>query len=248
MNGRRVFITGAGRGLGAALALTLADLGAEVTLAARDPAALDKVANAIVSRSSAKPETIVLDLADAKAVTALTAQWRAERRALDILINNASMWQSGDFESGSDEDLISLVNANVTGTMLLTKGLLPLLKASPAADIITVVSVSGMPQAEQQEASVAFVASKAAQSGFTDALRQELRGSGVRITAIYPPNIEDISPLDMADWNRTRDTDAWVTNRDVVDALLAALQRGRHISFQSILIETATSNLHFHKD
>ncbi len=243
MKGRRVFITGAGRGLGEAFAVTLADLGAQVTLAARNVAALERVATVISRRCGSKPETVLLDLADLKAVTQLTAQWRDEGRSLDILLNNAAMWQEGPFD-GSDDELVALINANVTGTMLLTKGLLPVLQKSQQADVVNIVSVSGLPHAAQHNASVAFMASKSAQAGFTNALRQELRRGPIRLTAIYPPNLQDISPLNEVEWRQPRSTDAWVNNRDVVEAVMAALQRSRHVSFQSILIESATSNLH----
>ncbi|MBG1230875.1 SDR family NAD(P)-dependent oxidoreductase [Aestuariivirga litoralis] len=246
MKGRRVLITGAGRGLGAAFAIVLADLGAEVVLSGRDTAKLATVADAIAAHTGTRPECVALDLANHKAISALTASWRHDKRPLDILINNASLWLSGPFD-GEDEELLALIGANVSGTMLLTKGLLPLMQQSAHGDLVNIISVSGIGQAAQQNASVAFMASKAAQAGFTDALRQELRGTNVRVTAVYPPNLEDISPLDAA-WNTPKDNSAWVNNRDVVDQTLFALQRGRHVSFQSILLEAATANLHFHKD
>jgi NAD(P)-dependent dehydrogenase (short-subunit alcohol dehydrogenase family) len=132
----------------------------------------------------------------------------------------------------------------VTGTLLLTRGLLPLLRQSPAADIVNMVSVSGMSHVPLQGASVAYIASKHGQTGMTDALRQELRGSGVRITAIYPPNIEDISPLNDAAWNAPRDATSWLTNKDVVGTVIGALSRARHVAFMQVLLETQTSNFH----
>ena len=80
----------------------------------------------------------------------------------------------------------------------------------------------------------------------TDALRQELRGQNVRITAIYPPNIEDVSPLEPEEWNALRFSSSWISNRDVVEATFNALNRARHVSFQSVMLESDGSNFHSH--
>lgn len=243
---KNVFITGAGRGLGAAFAVVLSDLGAQVTISGRSPENLYSLAESIRLRTNVKPQTVVLDMSDISDVTTFAKTWRDEKRSLDLLINNAATWLSGPMHSHDALAISQTITANVTGTLLLTRGLLPLLKASPAADILNMVSISGMTNVPLQGASVAYIASKHGQAGMTDALRQELRGSGVRITAIYPPNIEDISPLDAEAWNGERNDASWLSNRDVVDSALAALGRARHVSYMSVVMETMTSNFHGH--
>jgi short-subunit dehydrogenase len=240
---KHVLITGAGRGLGAALAIIMADHGAKVTLAGRNTEQLEAVAMAIQNRTSTKPNTYMLDLSDLEAVARFTRFWRTP---LDILINNAAMWLSGALDDHDDETITRTITANVTGTLLLTRGLLPQLKTSSAPDIVNIVSISGLPNVPLQGASVAFVASKYGQAGMTDALRQELRGTGIRITAVYPPMIEDISPLDETAWTTRPDGKSWVTNKDVVDAVVSALGRARHLSFMQILMETQTAHFHGH--
>ena len=246
VKGKRVFITGAGRGLGAAFAVVLSDLGADVTIAGRNPENLYSLAESIRLRNGKAPETVVLDLADISQTTLFAKKWRDEKRPLDMLINNGASWLSGPMDSHDALAIVNTITANVTGTLLLTRGMLPLLKASPKADIVNMISISGMHHVPLQGASVAYIASKHGQAGMTDALRQELRGQNVRLTAIYPPNIEDISPLDDNAWNATRGATSWLTNRDVVDAAIASLGRARHISYASIMLETATSNFHGH--
>lgn len=246
IKGKRVFITGAARGLGAAFAVVLADMGAKPVLTARNIEPLSSLAESIRLRTGTAPEYHALDLADVSQVTLFAKKWRDEKQPLDILINNAATWLSGPMESHDAYAIQQTITANVTGTLLLTRGLLPLLKASPAADIVNVVSVSGMSNVPLQGASVAYVASKHGQAGLTDALRQELRGTGVRVTALYPPNIEDISPLNAGMWNGARDSESWLTTKDVVGSALGALSRARHVHFMSVLMETATSNFHGH--
>jgi short-subunit dehydrogenase len=246
LKGKRVFITGAGRGLGAAFAVILSDLGARVFMTARSVEPLSALALSIKARTGIAPEYAALDLADISQTTLFAKKWRDENQPLDILVNNAATWLSGPMDSHDAYAIQQTITANVTGTLLLTRGLLPLLKASPAADIVNMVSISGMTNVPLQGASVAYIASKHGQSGFTEALRQELRGSGVRITAVYPPNIEDISPLNTAEWNAPREATSWLTNKDVIGTVIGALSRGRHVSYMNVLLETATSNFHGH--
>jgi short-subunit dehydrogenase len=244
--GKRIFITGAGRGLGAAFAVVLADMGAKLFLTARSVEPLSALAQSIKARTGMAPEYAALDMADISQVTLFAKKWRDEKQPLDILINNAATWLSGPMDSHDAYAISQTITANVTGTLLLTRGMLPLLKASPAADIVNMVSVSGIANVPMQGASVAYIASKHGQTGLTDGLRQELRGTGVRITAVYPPNIEDISPLDTARWDATPGDTSWLTNKDVVGTVLGSLSRARHVAFMQVVLETATSTFHGH--
>jgi short-subunit dehydrogenase len=246
LKGKRVFITGAGRGLGAAFAVVFADLGAEVTIAGRNPENLYSLAESMRLRTGRKPDVVPLDMSDISQVTLFAKSWRDAERPLDILINNAATWLSGTMDSHDALAISQTITANITGTLLLTRGLLPLLKASTTPDIINMVSISGMTNVPMQGASVAYLASKHGQTGMTDALRQELRGTGVRITSIYPPNIEDISPLDKAIWDAPREATSWLTNKDVVGTVIGCLSRARHVSFMQVMMETQTSNFHGH--
>lgn len=241
-DGKRVIITGAGRGLGAALALVLADRGADLLLTARSRENLTAIAEAIRHRTGRKPEVQLLDMADASAVTLFAKGLRDAGRPLDILVNNAAQWLPGKM---TDHDALAIsqtIAANVTGTMLLTRGLVPLLEKSGAGDIMTVVSISGLPNTRLQTASVAYAASKHAQAAISDGLRQELKGRPVRVQAVFPPYLEDLSPLDPA-WNTPREASSAVTNRDIVETMLFALERPRHVTLASIIIDPDTGGL-----
>lgn len=245
-SGKNILITGAGRGLGAAFAIVLADLGATLLLAGRIADSLRALSEQIQTRFGVPPETCVMDLTDLGQISRLAKQWRDEGRKLDILINNGSGWLAGSVEEHDDHEIANLITGNLTGTLLLTRGLLPLLRKSPYADIVNIIAISGMSHVPLQTASIAMVASKAGQAAMTDGLRQELRGQSIRITALYPPYIRDISPLNDGDWNGERSQNSWVDNRDMVDATIAALNRARHVTYQSVMLESDTSNFHFH--
>jgi NAD(P)-dependent dehydrogenase (short-subunit alcohol dehydrogenase family) len=104
--------------------------------------------------------------------------------------------------------------------------------------VVNVVSLAGLPGACRGEASAAFHAAKHGQSGFSEALRRELKADGIRVLAVYPPDFDDVSPLDPA-WQDTpgRPAGATMTNREVVDCLLFALTRPRSCSLSAMVLE-----------
>jgi short-subunit dehydrogenase len=241
-DGKRIIITGAGRGLGAALAITLADKGADLLLTGRSRENLTAVAEAIRNRTGRKPDLQLLDMADPSAVTLFAKGLRDAGRPVDVLVNNAAQWLPGRMTEHDALAISQTIAGNVTGTLLLTRGLVPLLEASGAGDIMTIVSISGLPNARLQSASVAFAASKQAQAAISDGLRQELKGRPVRVQAVFPPSLDDVSPLDPA-WNVARAANSAVTNRDIVDTILFALERPRHVTLASIIIDPDTGGL-----
>lgn len=153
-----------------------------------------------------------------------------------MLVNSGSQWIGGAFVDMSDEQIAQVVNSTVTGTMALTRRLLPLLLARPAADIHTVVSMSGLPYARMRGSSVPFVAAKHAQNGFVQALTEELIGTSVRVTSVHPGHIEDMSPTE-AHWNAEGGADDALTDRNVVEAILYVLGQPRNVAIRSLVIE-----------
>jgi short-subunit dehydrogenase len=235
--GKTAVITGAGRGLGAAFAVSLADLGATVILVGRNKENLTVMAEHIRKRTGSRPDILHMDLADPGEVTRSAKTMRDTMAKLDILINNAAQWLPGAMNEHDAHDIVTTINSTVTGTLLFTRGLIPPLERSGAGDIVNIVSISGLPNIRLLGASVAYLAAKHGQAGLTDGLRQELRGRPIRVTGIYPSWIEDISPLDEARWNAAKSERGWATNRDVVDVSLYAISRPRHVTLSSIIFD-----------
>lgn len=235
--GKRVIVTGAGRGLGAALAVVLADQGANVVMTGRNMENLGATAESIRLRTGRRPEVHRLDMADAGAVTLFAKSMRDDGRPLDVLINNASRWLPGRMDEHDAYAIQQTISGILTGTLLLTRGLIPALEKSGAGDILNIVSISGMANTPLLGASVAYYAAKHGQTGLTNGLRQELRGRPIRVSAIYPSGIRDISPLDEAAWNAAPPAGSWASNRDIVETVLFALTRPRHVTLASIVID-----------
>jgi NAD(P)-dependent dehydrogenase (short-subunit alcohol dehydrogenase family) len=234
LSGRRVVITGAGRGLGRALAVSAADQGAEVVLLGRDPAALRRVAETIGQRTGREALVARCDLAMPASIEDACRIVLSANPTIDVLINNGAAWLPGSFTQLGDAEIASAIAATVTGTILLTKGLLPGLRQSSGADIVTIVSTVGWPGWDFGGASVAFHAAKHGQSGFSDALRRELKVEGIRVTAIYPPDFDDVDPLD-ANWGNP--SSSRITNREVVETVLFALSAPRACAYPVIFLD-----------
>lgn len=241
MNGRKIVISGAGRGLGRALAITVAAQGAVPILLGRSREALQDACETIKCKTSVSAYAIVCDLSDIKSVVHAANQITETHPDIDILVNNGAHYTSGRFGEQTDDQILATVNSIVTGTMTLTRELLPLLRKRPHADIHNVVSMSGLPYARLKSASLPFRAAKAAQDGFNQGLVEELHGSRIRVTSVYPGLIEDVATGD-PDWPRKRDLNEGLTNRDVVDAIIYALSAPPNVSLRSIVIERTCSD------
>jgi NADP-dependent 3-hydroxy acid dehydrogenase YdfG len=241
-----VVVTGAGRGLGAALALTLSDMGCNVILCGRLLEALDSIADHIEARTGRDPKRVVMDLADAASVEAAAKEITLSFPVIDVLINNGAMWLEYRQVPYSAAEVIGVIGSAVTGTFLLTQALLQALQDSQRPDVVTIGSVSGLPNTALYNAAVPFYAAKHAQVGLADGLRQLFLGTPVRSICIHPPWLEDISPLDPA-WEAApgRSKGLRATNRDVVEAVIFAITRPRHITIASMIIDSDSHGMDF---
>ncbi|MEX1107605.1 MAG: SDR family oxidoreductase [Dongiaceae bacterium] len=239
LDGKVVVITGGGRGTGRALALVLADAGCRVVLFGRGETALAEVSATIEKRGGFRPVTHLCDLAKAADVESACEAVRNEFPTVDILINNAAAWLPESLEQATVAMIVDAINSAVTGMVLTTKFLMPTLKASDGADIVTLVSTAGLPAGATGElGSEPFIAAKHGQAGFSDSLRHSLAADGIRVIALYPPDFAGVQP-DSADWERTpgrRDGRDMMTTRDVVEAILFALTRPRVMTVSGIVL------------
>ena len=237
--GKTVAITGAGRGFGRALALLFADQGATPILIGRDEAALRKTAAAIERRGHSAAPCFVADSAAPDQIERACAAISERNPAIDILVNNAATWMPGKLDALGALEIAAAVAANVTGTVLTTKFLLPALRRSAGADIVTLISTSGTPAAPFVSRRSAFDATRHAQHGFVETLRQELKPEGIRVIAIYPPDFVGAQP-DEPSWQARegrRDSGLCLTARDVAETILFALARPRIAMLASIVLD-----------
>ena len=245
MEGRCIVITGAGRGLGAAFAIVLADAGARVVLTGRTPGPLESTRDAITRRTGQHPDIQVLDLSSPLDAAQIARDLADRTEGIDGLINNAATWQTGSLGDHDDAEIAAVINSHVTGTLLVTKALAPALMVAPAADVINIVSTSGLPNTPLYGASVAFHAGKHGQAGMSEALRQNFAGTNVRVTALFPPDLDTMTPLDPEwDLGPTRRANQKVTSRDVVETALFAMTRPRNCTLATIVFDSDAGGLY----
>lgn len=241
-----VVITGAARGLGAALALGLSDRGCSVILCGRSLEALNVTAGQIETRTGRRPQSFALDLAEPSSLETAVKDITAAFPVIDILINNGAAWLGGRDEPYEAADVVAVVNSAITGTFLFTQALLPALQASRRPDVVTIGSVSGLLNVSLYTTSVPFYAAKHGQAALADGLRQMFVGTPVRSICIHPPWLEDLSPLD-EEWETVpaRTKAEKVTNRDILEAVVYAVTRPRHVTIASLVIDSDVQGMDY---
>src|SRR6202158_535474 len=177
-------VTGAGSGIGRALAQQLAAAGSALAIADVDKAGLGETAASL--HGPAEISTHVLDVSDEAAVRDFAADMVARHRRVTLLINNAGVALHGRFEEIALDDFRWLMNINFWGVVYGVKYFLPALKQQPRAHIVNISSVFGLVAPVGQSA---YSASKFAVRGFTEALRHELDGTSVFVSCVHPGGI-----------------------------------------------------------
>lgn len=186
----RVLITGASAGIGAALAREFARNGHRLTLVARRRAKLAAVAAELEREHYVDVRTIVQDLAKPTGPAALVKAAQADG-PIGILVNNAGVIDVGPFAASRTADLVNLVNLNVRALTELTSLLLPGMVKRGFGRVLNVASLAAF---QAVPSMAAYAASKAYVLALSEALSEELKGSGVTVTALCP----GITDTDMA--------------------------------------------------
>lgn len=196
LQGKRVVVTGGGRDFGRALSVWLAREGAEVALCSRTLAQAQLTVDQIHAEGG-KAQAYQCDITDMRAVQQFAQSLACDSKPIDILVLSAAQWLEGDLAQGEqDEDIISTINSGLTGSILLTKALLPYMNREQGSDIIGMVSVCGIPYFTRSIAHPAFFAAKQGMGGFLNTISEKLAVENIRVTALYPPDFETLDPND----------------------------------------------------
>jgi NAD(P)-dependent dehydrogenase (short-subunit alcohol dehydrogenase family) len=181
LTGRHAVVTGASRGIGAAIAMRLAERGAETTLMGRDADALEREA-----ARCANAHAIICDVTDPAAVDRAFAEARA-RGPIAILINNAGVAESAPLLKTSDAMLDRLMAVNVTSAFRCTRAALPSMIELGWGRVVNIASIAGLQGASYI---TAYCATKHALVGFTRALAAETARQGVTVNAVCPGYVD----------------------------------------------------------
>lgn len=182
-------ITGAGRGIGRAIACTLAQTGVAMAICARTQCQLDESASAIRAAAARPIELLAhrCDISSPEEVAQLAKQVREQLGVVRILINNAGIVARGRLDEQPIESWRQVVDVNLFGTYLVTRAFLPPMRAAKAGRIINIASISGRQGTAQL---TAYCAAKHGLVGMTRALAEELRDEGIQVNAVCPGSVD----------------------------------------------------------
>jgi short-subunit dehydrogenase len=179
-------ITGAGSGIGRALALNLARRGCALAIADVQSVTLEETAELARTAGAHAVTAHVCDVSDVTAVERYAADARAAHGGVQLLVNNAGVALGGTFQEVSIEDFHWLMDINFWGVINGCKAFLPTLLQQDEAHIVNVSSVFGLLAPPGQ---TAYVSSKYAVRGFTESLRLELHDTAVYVSAVHPGGV-----------------------------------------------------------
>jgi len=182
---RTAVVTGAGSGIGRAIAQSLAQRGCHLALADIGEAGLAETVG-LVKSANVRVTSHRLDVADREAVAAFPDTVAAAHGGAALLFNNAGVALGGTFDQVSERDFEWLFEINFWAVVRLTRAFMPLLKASDEAQLVNLSSLFGLISPPGQ---TAYAASKFAVRGFSNALRFELEGSNVGVTVVHPGGV-----------------------------------------------------------
>jgi NAD(P)-dependent dehydrogenase (short-subunit alcohol dehydrogenase family) len=182
--GRTAVVTGAGSGIGRALAVQLAEAGARLALCDISEEGLAKTVGLLPERTEVF--TGVVDVADRARVHAFGEEVLERFSTVDLVINNAGVDVSNTIVGTSYDDLDWIMDINFWGVVHGTKAFLPSLVARDAGTIVNISSVFGLVGWPNHGS---YCASKFAVRGFTESLRHELRGTGVTAITVHPGGV-----------------------------------------------------------
>jgi NAD(P)-dependent dehydrogenase (short-subunit alcohol dehydrogenase family) len=185
LGGTTAVVTGASRGIGRAIALRLAEAGAEIALWARDQTKLRVVA-AEITAARGKARAIVVDVTNAEAVEHAAQLVRATMPPVRTIVNNAGAVLRKSTEAITDDEWRRVMAVNLDGTFYVTRAFLPDLEHN-AGRVVNIASRSGR---EGTAMLAAYCAAKHGVVGLTRALAEELRAGKVAVNAICPGSVD----------------------------------------------------------
>jgi 3-oxoacyl-[acyl-carrier protein] reductase len=223
LKNKNALITGAGKGIGKAIAIALAKEGVNVILVARTQSDLDEVANE-VNKLGVQSVALTADVSDISSVNKAVAEALDKFKTIDILINNAGIAAFGNILEMEPQAWERIIQVNLMGTYYTTRAVLPNMIERKTGDIINISSTAGL---KGNASTSAYSASKFAVLGLTESLMQEVRKHNIRVTALTPSTVatEMAKDLKLTDGN----PETVMQAEDVAELIVAQLKLNRRV-------------------
>jgi NADP-dependent 3-hydroxy acid dehydrogenase YdfG len=238
LSGKVALVTGASSGIGEATAVALAEAGAAVAIGARRKDRLDALAGRLRADGAAVLQ-LDLDVTDEQACADAVRRTREELGGLDVLVNNAGVMLLGTIVGADPEDWRRMLSTNVLGVMYMTHAAIEGMVEQGSGDIVNVSSVAG--RVARKGAGV-YNASKWAVNAFSESLRQEVTGRGVRVSLVEPGAVatELSSHITQAEAReasrRMAESMRTLQAEDIARAMLYVVTQPPHVAVNEILV------------
>ena len=223
LKNRNAFITGAGKGIGKAVAIALAKEGVNLILVSRTQNDIDQLA-AETAKLGVKTLALSADVSDINSINSAVEKAIAEFKHIDILINSAGIASFGKFLELEPEAWERIIQVNLMGTYYTTRAVIPNMIERQTGDIINISSTAGL---NGNALTSAYSASKFAVLGLTDSLMQEMRKHNIRVTALTPSTVatDMAKDLNLTDGNPEK----VMQSEDMADLIIAQLKLNRRV-------------------
>ncbi|GAA4298886.1 3-ketoacyl-ACP reductase [Nibribacter koreensis] len=185
LKGKTALVTGAGKGIGKAIAIALAKEGVNVALLARTKSDLMKVAQEIEDLG-VDTTVVTADVTNINSVNEAVEQVMQDLGFIDILINNAGTATFGKFLDLEPDQWEQIIKVNLMGPYYVTRAVLPAMISKKTGDIVNISSTAGQRGAAMTSA---YSASKFGLIGLTESLMQEVRKHNIRVTSLTPSTV-----------------------------------------------------------
>jgi 3-oxoacyl-[acyl-carrier protein] reductase len=192
LSNKVALVTGGGRGIGAAIAETLASMGMAVVVTGRTRSTLQRKAEQIVA-AGGRCEPVICDLTQLESVEALAAQVEKRIGRIDVLVNNAGVAAPAvPLHQLEPADWDRIFHTNLRGVFYCIRGLAPLMIRSGGGDIVNISSIAGKGPLPN---GAAYAASKWGLNGLSYSVAEELRQHNIRVTVLCPGStVSELSP------------------------------------------------------
>ncbi|HHR5752452.1 TPA: SDR family oxidoreductase [Staphylococcus aureus] len=218
-------VTGAGSGIGEAIATLLHEERAKVVLAGRNKEKLQNVANQL-SQDSVK--VVPTDVTNKEEVDELIKIAQQTFGGLDIVINSAGQMLSSKITDYQVDEWDSMIDVNIKGTLYTAQAALPTMLEQSSGHLINIASISGF---EVTKSSTIYSATKAAVHTITQGLEKELAKTGVKVTSISPGMVDTAITAAYNPTDRKK-----LEPQDIAEAVLYALTQPKHVNVNEITV------------
>ncbi|HBC4765762.1 TPA: SDR family oxidoreductase [Staphylococcus aureus] len=218
-------VTGAGSGIGEAIATLLHEEGAKVVLAGRNKEKLQNVANQLAQDSV---KVVPTDVTKKEEVDELIKIAQQTFGGLDIVINSAGQMLSSKITDYQVDEWDSMIDVNIKGTLYTAQAALPTMLEQSSGHLINIASISGF---EVTKSSTIYSATKAAVHTITQGLEKELAKTGVKVTSISPGMVDTAITAAYNPTDRKK-----LEPQDIAEAVLYALTQPKHVNVNEITV------------